>query len=216
MAVATRIAPTWGGPSYVQSVSFMAALRGVGPSRSPEYLRNDEGGGSFGGLPVQRGAAVERAREECGQVAGLFVEMDGGEHELDGPFGGQPLGLERVGEAEAADREVGAGGVAAVELALDILALGEGGAGVETGEVGADDRLVDVGCAHLERRHAAFAGEKARERDFQLAVGEEEHRAPVERRARARDRRPRTGARRGGDGVEPLLRDAERVGDGLQ
>src|SRR6056297_989496 len=180
MAVATRIAPTWGGPSYVQSVSFMAALRGVGPSRSPEYLRNDEGGGSFGGLPVQRGAAVERAREERGQIAGLFIEMDGGEDELDGPFGGQPLGFERVGEAEAADREVGTGGVAPVELFLDILALGEGGAGVEMGEVGANDRLVNVRRAHLDRRHAAFAGEEAGERDFKLAVWEEEHRAAFE------------------------------------
>src|SRR6056297_584363 len=195
----------------------MADLRGRFAPRTPrEYFRKDEGRVSFGGLPAEDGAAVERAREERREIASLFVEMHGREHELDRPFGRQPLRLERVGEAEPADREVGAGGVAAVELGLDILALGDGGALLEQREIGADQSLVNVGGADLDRGHAAFAGEKAGERDLELAVGEEEHRATLERRAGAGDGLTGAGARRRGDGLERLGRDAEFVGDGAE
>ena len=46
-------------------------------------------------------------------------------HQLDRPFGRQSLGLERIGEAEAADGEVGLGGAHPVELALEMLAFAD-------------------------------------------------------------------------------------------
>src|SRR3712207_7035993 len=42
------------------------------------------------------------------------------------PLGREPFRFQRIGEAEAADDEVGPGFAAAVELALDVLALAQG------------------------------------------------------------------------------------------
>ena len=53
--------------------------------------------------------------------------MDRGEDQFDGPFGGQPFGLQRVGEAEAADGQVGPGGAGAVQLPVHVLAFGQDG-----------------------------------------------------------------------------------------
>ena len=121
MPVATRMAPTWGGPSYVQTVSFMFGppcarrLSERGPALAlPEYFRPRKIGGSFGGL--QNTLAAQGAGEEGGEIACLFVEVDRGKDELDGPFRAEAFGLERVGEAEATDCQIGAGGAAAVKL----------------------------------------------------------------------------------------------------
>src|SRR6056297_4349955 len=130
---------------------------------------------SFRRLQMQGRAAAQGAREEPGKIARLFVEMHRGEDQLDGPFGGEPLGLERVGKAKAADREIGARGAAAFELQVHILAFGDLRAFGQKIEIGAEDGLLQVGRADLERLHAAFAGEKTRQRNFKLAVGEEEY-----------------------------------------
>ena len=142
--------------------------------------------------------------------------MDGCEDEFDGPFGGQALGFERVGEAEAADREIGAGGAGAGELAVDVLAFADLRAGGQKVEVRADERIVDVGRADLDRGHAAFAGEEAGERDFELAVGEEEDGTAVQRPGGSGDGPAGAGARGGGHGGELRRRNGEFGGDGLQ
>ncbi len=142
--------------------------------------------------------------------------MHGREDEFDRPFGGQALGLERVGEAEAADGEVGAGGAGAIELAVDVLAFGEGGALGQEVEVGAEDRGVQVGGADLDRPHAAFAGEEARERDLELAVGEEEDRAAGKGGGGGGDGLAGAGAGGVGRGGEALGRHGEGLGDGRE
>ena len=63
---------------------------------------------------------------------------------------------------------------------------------------------MQVGRADLERAHAAFAGQEAGERDFQLAVGEEEQRLPRRVSACGGDGLAGAGAGGGGDGVEQV------------
>ena len=59
-------------------------------------------------------APAQRAAKEFGQVCGLLITLDGREHQLNRPLGGQALRLQRIGQAQAADHDVGRGGVAAV------------------------------------------------------------------------------------------------------
>jgi hypothetical protein len=66
---------------------------------------------------LQQRAPRERPREQFGEIGRLLVALDRREQQLDRPLGGQALGLQRVGEAEAADDEVGPCRAAAVELA---------------------------------------------------------------------------------------------------
>ena len=63
------------------------------------------------------------------QIGRLLVAMDGGEQQLDRPLRRQAFRLQRVGEAEAADRDIGLGGAAAVELAFHVLAFAQQRAG---------------------------------------------------------------------------------------
>ncbi len=140
--------------------------------------------------------------------------MHRGEYELDRPFRRQPLGLQRIGEAEAADGEIGPGGADAVELPFDVLAFGDHRAFGQEVEIGAEDVAVQVGGADLDRGHAAFAGEEAGERRFELAVGQEEQRLAVQRRGMGGDGLAGAGAGGGGDLLEERGRDAELGGDG--
>ncbi len=116
--------------------------------------------------------------------------MHGREDQLDGPFGRQPLGLERVGEAQPADRQVGPRRPAAVELAVDVLPLGQSRGRPAAAPARAPSARVDVGRADLDGRHAAFARQEAGQRDLELAVGEEEDAAPLPA-SRRPPRRPR-------------------------
>src|ERR1700749_2257367 len=95
-----RIAPTCGGPSYVQTVSCI-------------------------GSDLQPCAANEGAGEELGEIGRLLVTLDRGEHELDGPLRRHAFRFERVRETETADDEIGARRAAAIELALDVLPFAE-------------------------------------------------------------------------------------------
>ena len=67
-------------------------------------------------LDLQPCAADERTGEQLGEIAGLLVALDRREQELDRPLGGDAFGFERIGEAKAADDDVGLRGAAAVEL----------------------------------------------------------------------------------------------------
>ena len=139
--------------------------------------------------------------------------MDRGEHEFDGPLGGEAFGFERVGEAEAADGEVGAGGPRAGELQVDVLTLGERRAFGEQGEVGCHQVAVQEGRSDLDRRHAAFAGQEAGEGNFELAVGEEEDRLAGQGLGGGGNGLFGTGARGGDDGVEERGVDVELGGE---
>ena len=79
----------------------------------------------FHGQTSSAARRIERARKKFGEVARLLVALDRREQQFDRPFRGQAFGLERIGEAEAADHEVGACGAAAIELTVDVLALAE-------------------------------------------------------------------------------------------
>src|SRR5260364_269988 len=99
MAVAMRIAPICGGPSYVQTDSCISHR--------------------------QSGLAQQRPREQLGEIAGLLETLDRREDQLDRPLRREPLGLQRIGQAEPADDEIGTRVTATIELPLDILALAE-------------------------------------------------------------------------------------------
>ena len=142
--------------------------------------------------------------------------MDRGEDEFDGPFRGQALGFERIGEAEAADGQVGTRGFAAVELEIDILAFGDHRAFRQKIEIRADETLVEIGRADLDRSHAAFAGEEPRERDLELAVGEEEHRFAAQGLGDGRYGGAGALAGRAGDPLEIGVGHAEGVGGGAE
>jgi hypothetical protein len=94
---------------------------------------------SFIGLDFQQRAAAQRTGEEPGEIARLLEAVDRAEQQLDRPFRRRPFGFERIGEAEAADHEIGRGGAAAVKLPIHVLALAElrllGQQGEFTGEV---------------------------------------------------------------------------------
>lgn len=85
----------------------------------------DGGGGRAGNQsfcgPLKHRAAAEGAGEEAGEVARLFVEMDGREDEFDRPFGGVAGGFQRIRQAKAADGEVGPQRGVAVKLQIDVL-----------------------------------------------------------------------------------------------
>ena len=70
---------------------------------------------SFRGDP-QYILAPHRAGKEGGEIASLFVKMHRGEDQFDRPFGRKPFGLQRVGKAEATDRQIGARVAAAIQL----------------------------------------------------------------------------------------------------
>ncbi len=152
---------------------------------------------------ASRVAAVQRAREEFGQVAGLVEAVDRREDQLDRPLGREALGLERIGEAEAAHGEVGPRRAHAVELPLDVLALASASPAGSSGSSAATICAVEVGRADLDQLHAEFAVQEARERDLELRVGHQEQalareplRGSAPRRALARARqRARDAAR---------------------
>ena len=75
----------------------------------------------------QEGAAAKGTREEFGEVARLFVEVDRGKDELDGPFGGEAFGFERVGKAKATDRQIWLRVARPIKLLLNVLPLGDAG-----------------------------------------------------------------------------------------
>ena len=104
--------------------------------------------------PPSLARRTQRPGEELGQVGRLLVALDRREDQLDRPLGRQALGLERIGEAQAADDEVGRGGAAAVELALDILAFGQQRCRRAAGRVPAARMLtVQIGRADLDELH---------------------------------------------------------------
>ena len=121
---------------------------------------------SFGGLQPQKVAAADRSAEEACKVARLFVEMDRREDQFDGPFGGQTLGLQRIGKAEAADGQIGACGADAVQLPVNVLPFGHRRASRDQVKIWANKTFVNVGLPNLHGLHPAFAHEKARERDL--------------------------------------------------
>ena len=75
----------------------------------------------------QQVAPAQRAAEKFGQITGLIEALDGREHQFDCPLGGHALGLQRVGQAEPADHQIGAQLAAAVELQVHVLAFGQPG-----------------------------------------------------------------------------------------
>jgi hypothetical protein len=139
MDAAMRIAPMCGGPSYVQTVSCMAH-------------------GDI--LKAPAAAAVQRARKQLREVRRLVETVHRRKHQLDGPFGAEPLGLERIGETEPADGQVRAVGAQAIELgsrSWPSLRRTPGAAG----QFAVHHASVEIGHADLDQLHAAFARQEA-------------------------------------------------------
>ena len=76
--------------------------------------------------------------------------------------------------------------------------------------------IMDIGATDLDSSHAAFAGQETRERDFELAVGEEEDRLTAQDFSRLCNRFTRTGTRRSGHLFEFLFAHTELCCDGAQ
>ena len=100
--------------------------------------------------------------------------MDGAEHQLNRPLGDKALGLEGVGQAHAANHQVGAGGAQAIELAFDVLAFAELGGGRQQGQLLGHQQAIEVGGAHLHQLHAAFLLQEAGQGELQLGIGQQE------------------------------------------
>jgi hypothetical protein len=98
----------------------------------------------------------------------LLVALDGGEHELNGPFGGQAFGLQGVGQAQTTHHHVGLVGQAAVELFLHVLAFAQAGACWQPSQLGGHVVAVQVRGANFNQLHAQLAVQKARQGDFEL------------------------------------------------
>ena len=100
--------------------------------------------------------------------------MDGAEHQLDRPFGGDALGLERIGQPQAADHQIGAGRPHPLQLALDVLSLAHLGAAGQQGQLLGHQLPIQVGGAHLHQLHAALARQEAGQGDLHLGIGHQE------------------------------------------
>ena len=79
---------------------------------------------SFGNLQFQAVGTANGTGEEAGKITRLLVEMNRGKHQFDGPFGCEPFCFQRVGKAQATDREIGPCGAGTVELQIDVLSFG--------------------------------------------------------------------------------------------
>ena len=97
--MAIRIAPTCGGPSYVQTVSCISGY--------------------------QSGSAHQRPREQFCEVGRLVVTLDRSEDQFDRPFSRDTFVLERIGQAQSADDEIRLRRPAAGQLLVDILSFAQ-------------------------------------------------------------------------------------------
>ena len=97
----------------------------------------------------------------------------------------RPFGLQRVGQAQAADHDVGLGGAAAVELVFHVLAFAQERAFGQQRQFFGHVLAVQVRRADLGERHAEFARQKTRQRNLELRIGEEEDAFAGELRALA-------------------------------
>ena len=117
-------------------------------------LRFEQVSHAYGPVAVFDDLSFSLAR---GQIGCLLIAVDGREHQLDRPLGGQAFGLQRVGQAQAAHGEVWPFGAAAVQLALHVLAFAQLGAGRQPGQLLRLVLAVQVGRAHLGQPHAQLA-----------------------------------------------------------
>ena len=168
------------------------------------------------GLQFAEGSRRRRAGEEPGQIARLFVEMDRREDQFDGPFGGQPFGLQRIGEAKAADGEVRAARRGSGRAAGRRPGLRRWRAFGQQVEIRADQPFVDEGRADLDRRPCRIRGSGSGPAGFQAGCRGRRRSTCRAALARLRQRLAGAGARSGGDAVEGFLIDAEGIRDRAQ
>ncbi len=142
--------------------------------------------------------------------------MDGGEDQLDRPFRRKPFGFQRIGQTKPTNGQIGAGCADTVKLQIHILTFGQNRAFLQQFQFRGQQFAVQIGGSNLDRCHATFAGQEARKRDFQLAVGEEKDRLAVQILRLCGNGLAGAGAGGCGDGLENLGRDAEFGCDGLQ
>jgi hypothetical protein len=121
----------------------------------------------------QQGGAPQRPREELGKIGRLIEAMDRREDQLDRPLGPQTLGLQRIGQTQTADREIGAILAQPIELPFEILTLGEAHAFGQEAHLLGHELTIEERRTHLDQLHAAFALQEARERDLELRIREE-------------------------------------------
>ena len=94
--------------------------------------------------------------------------MDGAEHQLDRPLGGDALGLEGIGQTQTADHQIGPGRPHPLQLLLHVLALTELGAGRQQRLLGLHQLPIVIRSAHLHQLHAALTGQEAGQGNLQL------------------------------------------------
>src|SRR6185295_11393019 len=150
MAVAIRIAPMCGGPSYVHIVSCMTLSHQL---RSPH----------------------QRPCKQLGEIGGLLVALDRREDQLDRPLGRDTFRFEGIGETQPADHQIGTSVATAIELLVDILPFTQQNVRRQQVEVRTEVLAVDIGTADFEQLHRQFLGQETGERHFELRVREEKN-----------------------------------------
>ena len=121
----------------------------------------------------EQGAAAQGAGKQFGQIAGLVATVDGAEYQLNRPLCSDALGLEGIGQAEAAHHKIRPLGADPLQLAFHVLPLADAGAGWQKGQLGIEQLAVEVGRAHLDQLHAALAVQEAPQRKLQLGIGQQ-------------------------------------------
>jgi hypothetical protein len=84
------------------------------------------------------------------------------------------LGLQRIGEAQSADDQIGLLASAPIQLPLDVLPLGQPDLAGQQRQLRGEVTPVKVGRADLGEPHAELAREKAGDRHLELRIGEDE------------------------------------------
>ena len=122
------------------------------------------------GLDPHHVAPAQGPGEQFGEVTRLVEAVNRREHQFDRPLGGKSLRLERIGKAQAADREVRAVGTDAVQLALDILPLADPGILRQAGKIGGQVRAVKLRRPDHDRDNAQFVPEAPTQPNLSLRI----------------------------------------------
>ena len=99
--------------------------------------------------------------------------MDGAEYQLNRPLGGDALGLQGIGQAEATHHKIWPLGADPLQLAFHVLPLGNTGARWQQGQLRIEQLAIEVGRAHLHQLHAALALQEPRQGELQLGIGQQ-------------------------------------------
>ena len=116
-------------------------------------------------------ATAQRPGEQLRKVTGLVDAVNRTEHQLNRPFGGDSLCLQRIGQTHAADHEIGATVADAIQLQLDVLTFHDWGPLGQESQLFGHLLPVQVRRSDLDQFHAALPLQKSGQGQLQLGLG---------------------------------------------